>query len=132
MSARRKATQPEVEQSKTPEQRSWTAKQESETIRALKAFELTILDHNSGALPDAPDPSAEDGAKAKHCVYGDVGAGRATASGGKASGPICVDCFLDRALEHWSEFEDLEEEQLLRHRQVEQQPTAALDGHRMQ
>ena len=103
----------DVEQSKTQAERTWTAKQEVDAIRFQKAFELCLKDHADGNLPSSPDLPGKDESPAKVFVFGDANSGRATASGGKALPPICIDCFLQRAIEHWSHFEDLEEAQVL-------------------
>ena len=104
----------DVENAKSPEEKTWTTRHEVDSIRFLKAFELTIQDHAANKFPTKEaDTPTEDGSRAKVFTYGDEKAGRATSMGGKAAGPICVDCFLNRALEHWSDFEDLEEAQLM-------------------
>ena len=107
----------DAEQAKTQAERSWSAKHEVDVIRGFKAFELTLKDHASGKLikmmeqSEAPD---KDGNKPKVFVYGDASSGRATAAGEKALPPICIDTFLSCAIDHWSSFEDLEEEQVLK------------------
>lgn len=104
----------DVEQAKSAAQRSVTVKQEVDAIRTHKAFELTLKDHANGQLPDTSTIADDDGHVYKVFTYGDVTAGRATASGGKALPPLGIDDFMARAIEHWSNFEDNEEDQVLR------------------
>jgi len=105
----------DVEQSKSAAERSWTARHEVDAIRGFKAFELALRDHAAGNLPEVFDfeVQGEDEFKPRVFTYGDVKAGRATAAGGKTTGPISIDAFLYRTIEHWSEFEDLEDEQVM-------------------
>jgi len=104
----------DAELCKTQAERTWTAKHEADAIRGNMAFLKTLAEHQSGKLLGADDvPPNEDGSKPKVFTYGDGGAGRVTASGGRAQGPISIDAFCLRLIEHWSEFEDLEEQQLL-------------------
>ena len=81
-------------------------------VRALKAFESTLRDHDGEALDDLPDRPGEDGSRSKVNVYGDATAGRGSVKGNKVAKPICVDCFLDRALQYWNDYENREAEDL--------------------
>ena len=87
-------------------------KYDAEAVRAVKSFEATLQDYQDGTLPDNPEVSDDEATRAKIFEYGEAGQSRGGAKGSKTS-RICVDCFLDRLLDHWTAFEILEEDQLV-------------------
>ena len=89
------------------------AKMAGDAVRGFKSFEAALNDFMEGKLPDNPDHPAEGESKAKVFEYGDANLARASSKGVKTASRIDVDCFLERALDHWTLFEILEEDQLV-------------------
>ena len=102
-----------------PMGKSMTAKKEADTVRAVKSLEATLAQHASGELPKSAvrlPPAAGGANNAPKVNVIEVGdnqqAGKPTPKG--TVGRLDIDCFLYRALEHWTRYEDMEEDMILR------------------
>ena len=90
-----------------------SAKKEADVVRAIKSIEATLLDYTNKELPTTAYDGPKEGIPKDILVGDDTVVSKPSAKG--YVGRLDIDCFLERALEHWTRLEDLEEEMLLRY-----------------